>query len=58
MEGTSQARPEDFVREFIEQLEHPMTALQTHTRSGADDPVWGSTNWGGSGQSRDLGGFA
>ena len=54
MECTAQTRPEDYVREFIAQLEHPMTALQTHTRSGTDDPVWGSTNWGEAGKAAIL----
>lgn len=53
-EGTAAARPEDYVREFMEQLEHSETRLHTDTRRDADD-VWVGTNWGEAGRAAILG---
>jgi hypothetical protein len=52
-EGTAAARPEDHVREFMKQLEHPETVLKTDTRRDGSD-VWGGTSWGHAGRDAIL----
>ena len=52
-EGTAAARPEDRVREFMQQLEHPETRLRTDTRRDGSD-VYGGTNWGDAGKAAIL----
>ena len=47
------ARPDDYVRKFIEQLEHPETRLHTDTRCDGDD-VWSGTSWGEAGRTAIL----
>ena len=52
-EGTAAARPEDHVREFIKELEHPETVLKTDTRRDGSD-VWSGTSWGHAGRDAIL----
>lgn len=52
-EGTAAARPEDYVREFMQQLEHPETRLKTDTRRDGSD-VYGGTSWGIAGREAIL----
>ena len=52
-EGTAEATPDDCVREFIKQLEHPETRLKTDTRRDGSD-VYGGTNWGTAGREAVL----
>jgi hypothetical protein len=52
-EGTAAARPEDYVREFMQQLAHPETHLKTDTRPHADT-VYSGTSWGHAGRDAIL----
>lgn len=53
-EGTAAALPSDYVRNFIEQLEHPETRLHTDTRRDRHDVAWSGTSWGDTGRAAIL----
>lgn len=52
--AAAQASPADYVREFMQQLEHPETRLRTDTRRDGSD-VYGGTSWGDAGKAAILG---